>query len=80
MKASFHKRLQQLEEVRAREAAADRSLEEEEEYRICREKLIAGINAYIEEHGMPEEPPDGGAMALQNLRRELMERAGYRYE
>ncbi len=73
MKASFHKRLQQLEEVRAREVAVDRRLEKEEEYRLCREKLIARINAYIQQHGVPEEPPEGLANAVASLRRELLD-------
>ena len=76
MKPSFHKRLQQLEEVRAREVAVDRRQEEKEEYRLATEKLHARIDAYIEEHGEPEEPPEGLAKAVENFRRELRERAG----
>ena len=76
MKASFHKRLQQLEEVKAREVAVDRRQEEEEDYRIASEQLRARIDAYIEEHGEPEEPPEGLAKAVENFKRELRERAG----
>jgi hypothetical protein len=75
VKPSFHKRLQQLEEVRAGEVAVDRRREEKEEYRLATEQLYARIDAYIEEHGIPEEPPEGLAKAVENLRRQLTDRA-----
>ena len=58
MKASFHKRLQQLETIRARELAVVRDREEQEEGRLVGERLRARIDALIQEHGMPEEPED----------------------
>jgi hypothetical protein len=78
VKASVHKRLKQLEQVRAADLEAERYQEREEDGRLVREKLMARVEAYIQEHGIPEEPPEGLAKAVQNLRYQLMERAAGR--
>ncbi len=78
MKANLHKRLKHLEEIRARELKVVRCREDDEDYRLAREKITERIDAYVQEHGMPEEPPEGLAKAVQNLRYQLMERAAGR--
>jgi hypothetical protein len=78
VKANLDRRLKHLEEIRARELKVVRCREDDEDYRLAREKLTERIDAYVQEHGIPELPPEKLAEAVQNLRHELMERAAGR--
>ena len=74
MKASVHRRLEQLEEIRAQELEVLRCREHQEESRRASEELGARIDALIQKHGIPEEPPENLAEIVQDMRRQLMER------
>jgi hypothetical protein len=65
----------QLEQVRAQELDVLRCQEDDEDYRLAMEKLEERLEAYTQEHGIPEHSPAQLADAVQTLRWELMERA-----
>ena len=82
MKANLHRRLKQLEQVRAADLEADKYREQEEDGRIAIEKMREWLRAQGAEQQRHESLAEAVARAsgitTHELRQQLMERAAGR--